>query len=97
VSAKKRSLGGVDFVNASVKCKLVVNVNASAFVVCANDALAYAVVNFPSGRDKNVTVDASEVRVGLCVSNSNFKLGSHDQSSQTGCVATVSAVAARPL
>jgi hypothetical protein len=37
------------------------------------------------------------VRVGLCVSNGNFELSSHDQSSQTGCVATVSAVASFPL
>jgi hypothetical protein len=80
MSAKKRSLSRVDLVNASVKCKLVVNVHATAFVVCANHALAYAVVNFPSGRDKNVTVDASEVRVGLCVSNGNFELGSHGVS-----------------
>jgi hypothetical protein len=86
VSAKKRSLGGVNFVNASVKCKLVVNINASAFVVCADYALADSIVNFASGGDKNVTVDASEVRVGLCVSNGNFEFGSHDQSSQTACV-----------
>jgi hypothetical protein len=97
VSAKKRSLGGVDFVNASVKCKLVVNVNASAFVVGADNALANGIVDLASGRDKNVTVDTSKVRVGLCVSNSNFELGSHDQSSQTGCVAAVSAVASFPL
>jgi hypothetical protein len=85
VSAKKRSLGGVDFVNASVKCKLVVNVNASAFVVCADHALANGIVDLASGRNENVTVDASEVRVGLCVSNGDFKLGSHYQSSQIEC------------
>jgi len=97
MSAKKRSLSRVDFVNASVKCKLVVNVNASAFVVCANDALADGIVDLASGGNKNVTVDASKMRVGLCVSNGNFELGSHDQSSQTGCVASVSAVASFPL
>jgi hypothetical protein len=80
VSAQERSLGRVDFVNASVKCKLVVNVNASAFVVCANDALANGIVDLASGRNKNVTVDASKVRVGLCVSNGNFELGSHGVS-----------------
>jgi uncharacterized protein YaiI (UPF0178 family) len=78
VSAKKRSLGGVDLVNASVKCKLVVNVNAGAFVVCADYALADGIVNLASGGDKNVTVDASEVRVGERVSNGNFELGGHD-------------------
>jgi len=86
MSAKKRGFGGVDFVNASVKCKLVVNVNANAFVVCADYALAYAIVNFPSGRDQHITVDASKVRVGLCVSNGNFELGSHCQSSQIECL-----------
>jgi hypothetical protein len=80
VSAKKRSLGRVDLVNASVKRKLVVNVNASAFVVCANNALADGIVNLASGCDKNVTVDTSKVRVGLCVSNGNFELGSHGVS-----------------
>jgi hypothetical protein len=86
VSAKKRSLGGINFLNASVKRNLVVNVNTCAFGVCANNALAHAVVNFSSGRNENVTVDASEVRVGLCVSNGNFEFGNHDQSSQTACV-----------
>jgi hypothetical protein len=80
MSAKKRGLGRVDFVNASVKCKLVVNVNASAFVVGAYDALAYGVVDLASGCDKNVTIDSSKVRVGLCVSNGNFELGSHGVS-----------------
>jgi acyl-coenzyme A thioesterase PaaI-like protein len=75
---KERSLGRVDFVNASVKRRFVVNIHTGAFVVCADYALAYAVVNFPSGGDKNVTVDASKVRVGLCVSNGNFELGGHD-------------------
>jgi hypothetical protein len=78
VSAKKRSLSGVNLVNASVKCKLVVNINASAFVVCADHALADCIVDLASGGDKNVTVDASKVRVGLCVSNGNFEFGSHD-------------------
>jgi hypothetical protein len=80
VSAQERSLGGVDFVNASVKRKLVVNVNASAFVVCADYALANGIVDLASGRDKNVTVDTSKVRVGLCVSNGYFELGSHGVS-----------------
>jgi hypothetical protein len=80
VSAKKRSLSRVDFVNASVKCKLVVNVNTSAFVVCANHALANGIVDLASGCDKNVTVNTSKVRVGLCVSNGNFELGSHGVS-----------------
>jgi hypothetical protein len=85
VSAKKRSLGGINFLNASVKRNLVVNINASAFVVCANNALANGIVDLASGGDKNVTVDASEVRVGLCVSNGNFELGGHCQSSQIEC------------
>jgi hypothetical protein len=80
MSAKKRSLGGVDFVDASVKRKLVVNVNASAFVVSADHALANGIVDLASGCDKNVTIDASKVRVGLCVSNGNFELGSHGVS-----------------
>jgi hypothetical protein len=80
MSAQERGLGRVDLVNASVKCKLVVNVNASAFVVCANHALANGIVDLASGCDKNVTVDTSKVRVGLCVSNGNFELGSHGVS-----------------
>jgi hypothetical protein len=80
VSAQKRSLSRVDFVNASVKCKLIVNVDASAFVVCADDALANGIVDLASGCDKNVTVDASKVRVDLCVSNGHFELGSHGVS-----------------
>jgi hypothetical protein len=78
VSAKKRSLGGINFLNASVKRNLVVNIHTGAFVVCADHALADSIVNFASGGDKNVTVDASEVRVSLCVSNGNFEFGSHD-------------------
>jgi hypothetical protein len=48
--------------------------------VGAYDALAYGVVDLASGCDKNVTVDTSKVRVGLCVSNGNFELGSHGVS-----------------
>jgi hypothetical protein len=51
VSAKKRCLGGINLFNASVKRSLVVNVNASAFGVCANNALADGIINFASGRD----------------------------------------------
>jgi hypothetical protein len=80
VSAQERSLSRVDLVNASVKCKLVVNVNASAFVVGADYALANGIVDLASGCNKNVTVDASKMRVGLCVSNGNFELGSHGVS-----------------
>jgi hypothetical protein len=78
VSAKKRGLSGINLVNASVKCKLVVNINASAFVVCADYALANGIVDLASGGDKNVTVNASKMRVGLCVSNGYFELGGHD-------------------
>jgi hypothetical protein len=85
MASNERSLGRVDFVNASVKRRFVVNVHTSAFVVGADYALAHAVVNFPSGCDKNVTVNASEVRVGLCVSNGYFELGGHCQSSQIEC------------
>jgi hypothetical protein len=86
MASNERSLGRVDFVNASVKCKLVVNVNASAFVVCANHALANGIVDLASGCNQHVTINASEVRVGLCVSNGNFELGSHCQSSQIECL-----------
>jgi hypothetical protein len=80
VSAQERSLGGVDFVNASVKRKLVVNVNASAFVVCANNALANGIVDLASGCNQHITINASKVRVGLRVSNGHFELGSHGVS-----------------
>jgi len=85
MASNERSLGRVDFVNASVKRHLVVNVNAIAFVVCANNALADGIVNLASSRNKNVTVNASKVRVGLRLSNGNFELGSHCQSSQIEC------------
>jgi hypothetical protein len=86
MASNERSLGRVDFVNASVKRRFVVNVHTGAFVVCADYALADGIVNLASGGDKNVTVDASEVRVGLCVSNGNFELGGHCQSSQIECL-----------
>jgi hypothetical protein len=48
--------------------------------VGADDALAYGIVDLASSRNKNVTVDASKMRVSLCVSNGNFELGSHGVS-----------------
>ena len=69
MASNERGLSGINFVNASVKRRFVVNVNASAFVVCADYALADNIVDLPSGCDKHVTVDASKVRVNLCFSN----------------------------
>jgi hypothetical protein len=57
--------GGIHLFDATVKGNLVVNVNASAFVVSAEYALAYLVVDFTGSGDKHVAIDAGEVRVEI--------------------------------
>jgi hypothetical protein len=78
VASNEGGFGGIYLFDATVKGNLVVAVNASAFVVSAEYALAYLVVDFAGGRDKHVAVHTGKVRVEIQgIGDGDFDLGTH--------------------